>query len=70
MRKAIESFVPLRINKARALWAISPHAGYENSGPVAAAVYSSVDIPSDVVILGPAHHPIESVLAVDDSDSW
>lgn len=70
LRKTIESFVPLRTNKTRAYGAISPHAGYEYSGPVAAAVYSSVDIPADVVILGPAHHPIESVLALDDSDSW
>ncbi len=70
LRRTIESFLPLRINKARAYGAISPHAGYEYSGPVAAAVYSSVDVPADVVILGPAHHPIESVLALDDSDSW
>jgi len=54
LRKTIESFVPLRTNKTRAYGAISPHAGYEYSGPVAAAVYSSVDIPADVVILGPA----------------
>ncbi|MDD8019602.1 MAG: AmmeMemoRadiSam system protein B [Acidobacteriota bacterium] len=70
LKKTIESFLPGKIKKIRAYGAISPHAGYEYSGPVAAAVYSSIIIPGNVVILGPAHHPIESLLALDDSDGW
>ena len=70
LRKTIESFLPGKSEKNRAYGIVSPHAGYEYSGSVAAYVYSSVIIPSNVVILGPAHHPIESILALDDSNSW
>ena len=51
---------------------ISPHAGYEYSGPVAAHGYylasgTSVDT---VIVLGPNHHGIGSGVAVPESDSW
>jgi AmmeMemoRadiSam system protein B len=41
--------------KETVLAAICPHAGYLFSGPVAGAVYSSIEIPDDVVLLGPNH---------------
>lgn len=51
---------------------VSPHAGYEYSGPVAAHGYylasgTSVDT---VVVLGPNHHGIGSGVAASESDSW
>lgn len=38
-----------------ALGVLVPHAGYVYSGAVAGAVYGSVDLPRDFVILGPNH---------------
>jgi len=34
---------------------VSPHAGYVYSGPVKGAVYSRVEIPPTVILLGPNH---------------
>lgn len=41
--------------KSRALGVVSPHAGFMYSGDVAAAVYSEIEIPETLVILGPNH---------------
>ncbi|MGC8556199.1 MAG: AmmeMemoRadiSam system protein B [Conexivisphaera sp.] len=51
---------------------ISPHAGYEYSGPVAAHGYyaASGTRPDTVIVLGPNHHGIGSGVAVSESDSW
>ncbi len=73
LKKAIESFLRERTGEQKKLKArgvVAPHAGYEYSGPVAAAVYSSVEIPETAVILGPAHHRINSVFALFDRGSW
>ncbi|MBC7363450.1 MAG: AmmeMemoRadiSam system protein B [Candidatus Aminicenantes bacterium] len=66
----IESFLPRKYEPQEAVGVVSPHAGYEYSGPVAAAVYASVEIPEDVIILAPAHKPIRSLFAIYDSGSW
>jgi AmmeMemoRadiSam system protein B len=38
-----------------AIGIVSPHAGYEYSGLVEGAIYSTVDIPPTVLLLGPNH---------------
>jgi AmmeMemoRadiSam system protein B len=40
---------------SRAFGIVSPHAGYIYSGPVEGAIYSAVDIPPSVLLLGPNH---------------
>ena len=42
--------------KQKALAVVSPHAGYIYSGAVAAEVFSLVEIPETVILLGPNHH--------------
>jgi AmmeMemoRadiSam system protein B len=59
-----------RAVKAKALAVVVPHAGYDYSGPVAGAVFSSTEIPPTVVILGPGHREIESLFAVQKQGSW
>ncbi|HVP91436.1 MAG TPA: AmmeMemoRadiSam system protein B [Terriglobales bacterium] len=56
--------------KKKALAVVVPHAGYVYSGPVAGAVFSSVEVPRTAVILGPAHKEIGSLLAVQREGSW
>ena len=56
--------------KRKALAVVVPHAGYIYSGPVAGAVFSSVEVPGTAVILGPAHREIGSLLAVQREGSW
>ena len=53
-----------------ALAVISPHAGYEYSGPVAGAVFSSVVLPDVFVIMAPSHRPIRSLFAIMNEGSW
>jgi len=58
--------------RAELVGIVSPHAGYEYSGPVAAHGYyaASGTRPETVVILGPNHHGIGSGVAASESDSW
>jgi len=70
LKKTVESFIPKRAEKHKAIGLVSPHAGYEYSGPVAGAVYSSAIIPEKVIILAPAHHHLGSLFAVYDSGTW
>jgi AmmeMemoRadiSam system protein B len=54
--------------KARAV--VSPHAGYVYSGAVAGAVFSSVDIPEDVIILGAPHADFRPRFSVLKEGLW
>ena len=56
--------------KETAIAVVSPHAGYVYSGPVAGAVFSSVEVPDTVVILGPGHRPIRPGFAIQGRGSW
>lgn len=56
--------------KLKAISVISPHAGFEYSGPVAGAVFSSVHLPDTFVILGPSHRPIRSRMAIMKQGVW
>lgn len=70
LRKMIEKMVNLEAKKEKAISVVSPHAGYEYSGPVAGAVFSSVELPATFVILGPSHRPIHSHLAIMSQGIW
>ncbi len=43
--------------RSPAIGIVSPHAGYIYSGRVEGAIYSAVDIPPIVLLLGPNHRP-------------
>jgi len=66
----IERMVDPSQKKENALAVVSPHAGYVYSGPVGAAVFSSVKMPGIFIILGPAHREIGSTLAIQREGSW
>ncbi|MFQ5722402.1 MAG: AmmeMemoRadiSam system protein B, partial [Candidatus Aminicenantales bacterium] len=70
LKKMIESMVKPGQVKKPASALISPHAGYIYSGPVAAAVFSSVFLPDRFVILGPSHRGIESRFAIMKKGIW
>lgn len=56
--------------RVKALGAIVPHAGYEYSGGVACDVYTKVEIPPSVVIVGPNHAGLGEPLALSRDGSW
>jgi AmmeMemoRadiSam system protein B len=55
--------------KIRAQACMVPHAGYKYSGHVAGAVYSRIEIPPRVILLGPRHFPGGPRFAIL-SDGW
>jgi len=62
-----------RQGRRQLLGLVSPHAGYQYSGPAAACGYAAMTedgAPSVVVMLGPNHHGIGSEVAVCDASGW
>ncbi|MBU0482282.1 MAG: AmmeMemoRadiSam system protein B [Proteobacteria bacterium] len=57
-------------DKTDAIAAVSPHAGYIYSGGVAGETFAGINIPEDVIILGPNHHGIGPPLALMDKGEW
>jgi len=70
LRRLIGSLVNPTAKAFPARAVIAPHAGYVYSGAVAGAVYSSVILPEQVVILAPAHRPQKPVFAVCTEGAW
>jgi AmmeMemoRadiSam system protein B len=70
LQEQLEAFVKPSETRKKVLAAVSPHAGYTYSGGVAGAVFSQIDIPESVVLLGPNHRGIGAQVALDRSESW
>jgi AmmeMemoRadiSam system protein B len=49
---------------------LAPHAGYKYSGHVAGAVYSRMEIPARVILLGPRHFPRGAPFAILSEGAW
>lgn len=47
-----------------------PHAGYVFSGRVAGETVAQVEVPEDVIVLGPNHHGLGAPAALMSSGSW
>jgi len=56
--------------REKVLAAISPHAGYIYSGGVAAETLGLIDLPNDIIILGPNHHGYGAEMAVMTAGTW
>ncbi|NOZ63671.1 MAG: AmmeMemoRadiSam system protein B [Caldiserica bacterium] len=56
--------------RQRVKGAIVPHAGYLFAGKVYAAVYSRIEVPSKVVLLGPNHKGEGPLSSIWDKGAW
>ena len=56
--------------KIRAQACLVPHAGYMYSGHVAGAVYSRMEIPARVILIGPRHFPRGASFAILSDGAW
>lgn len=70
LRSDIQRFVHSATQREKAIGIIAPHAGYVYSGAVAGSVYSLVEIPDAVVILGPNHHGFGAEKALYPRGEW
>jgi AmmeMemoRadiSam system protein B len=70
LKRFLRSVINPVAEKKKAVAVVAPHAGYVYSGAVAGAVFSSVEIPEQGIILGPAHRPIRPVFAMMATGAW
>jgi len=70
LQEQLKALVKPNSARKRVLAAVSPHAGYMYSGGVAGAVFSQIEIPETVAILGPNHRGLGEPVAVAASGSW
>jgi len=56
--------------KIPAFGVIVPHAGYMYSGNVAGSVYSRIEIPDTIILLGPNHTGIGPAISVMTDGTW
>jgi MEMO1 family protein len=70
LRREIAGFQikPSSLLKAKAV--LVPHAGYIYSGEVAGKVFSSIELPHRIVMLGPNHTGMGVPLALAPEDAW
>ena len=57
-------------NKQKAMGVVSPHAGFIYSGDVAGAVYSRIEIPETIILLGPNHTGRGENISVVTKGTW
>ncbi|MBI4745308.1 MAG: AmmeMemoRadiSam system protein B [Deltaproteobacteria bacterium] len=69
LEKEVSSYTQ-EVKREDALGVLSPHAGYIYSGKVAGSVYSRINIPKDVIIIGPNHTGLGEPEAVMCSGTW
>ncbi len=57
-------------SKVSAKGVMAPHAGFVYSGDVAGSVYSRIEIPDTVILLGPNHTGMGERIAISSHGSW
>jgi len=70
LKEKVGEMVCLEGKKEKAICLISPHAGFEYSGSVAGAVFSSAYLPNKFIILGPSHRSVKSRYAIMKEGVW
>jgi AmmeMemoRadiSam system protein B len=70
LKHALDGLIPATTTKQKGLAVVSPHAGYIYSGAVAGETFAAVDIPQDILIMGPNHHGYGALVALMDKGAW
>ncbi|MDA8087557.1 MAG: AmmeMemoRadiSam system protein B [Nitrospiraceae bacterium] len=65
----LDSFLSIQ-KKEKAIAALCPHAGYIYSGSVAGSVYSRLELPRKIILLGPNHSGIGPQFSVMAEGGW
>ena len=68
--KEVELHLDRNAAKIRAKGVIAPHAGFTYSGDVAGSVYSRIEIPDTVILIGPNHTGMGERIAISSHGSW
>lgn len=66
----VEQYIDKYAKKEKVIGMVSPHAGLVYSGPVAGAVYSTIDFPETFVLIGPNHTGLGAQISLMESGEW
>jgi AmmeMemoRadiSam system protein B len=66
----LDTYIQPIPERRKAIAVVCPHAGWMYSGHTAGRVYSQVEIPDRVILIGPNHHGIGSSYAVFSAGAW
>ena len=70
LRDEVKSHIDMTAEKKSAIGVVSPHAGFKYSGDVAGSVYSRLDIPETVILLGPNHTGMGERISLMAKGTW
>jgi len=70
LKAKIEMTVDEKVHKEDVIGLVSPHAGYEYSGPVAGAVISKIKFKDTFIIMGPNHTGRGKPLSIMTEGKW
>lgn len=70
LRSELTALIPESTEKKQVVGIIAPHAGYVYSGGIAGKVYSIINIPATVLVLGPNHHGTGESAALYPAGEW
>jgi len=70
LRKQVQAFTDPAAKKTKALGIVSPHAGLIYSGAVAGAVYSRIELPNTLVLIGPNHTGLGTAVSLMSKGIW
>jgi AmmeMemoRadiSam system protein B len=70
LRSDLAEMIPDTPATHKVIGIMAPHAGYVYSGAIAGAIFSSIKIPTTVLILGPNHHGTGAGVALYPDGEW
>ncbi len=70
LKRQVEGFILPSVQRKKAFGIVAPHAGLIYSGPVAGAVYSSIELPNTFILIGPNHTGLGAPVALMAKGSW
>ena len=68
--RELETHIDRNAKKSRVIGIVAPHAGFIYSGNVAGSVYSRIEIPDTVILIGPNHTGHGEQVAVMTEGAW
>ena len=70
LMQQVREFIMPGVAKTKALGIVSPHAGLIYSGSVAGAVYSRIELPDTMVLIGPNHTGLGEPVSLMARGRW
>jgi MEMO1 family protein len=70
LRKQVSDFITPAVMRKKAIGIVVPHAGLIYSGSVAGAVYSSIELPDTIVLIGPNHTGLGAPVSLMAKGAW